>query len=490
MERVSQPKHQSSSSDLINGSIIKLKFVLSINQTVDINTSDYYGMVYLLAPLALYFALYITPVIGLPASVFLIYCITRLKPLPSCDSRSVTLLVYNFAIAAAIVINSGAAGPLYVNSDWNKHYAVFNELVTHNSLSEQGVTLRYYIAMYITPALMEKTFGFSNGVFLASWITLGLFIFLNQVSSLISSKPTRYLAPLVFFLFSGSDIIGTYITGYQRGSPNHLEWWAGWIEYSSPITSIFWAPQSTIPAWIAIALLMRRPTLDQAFFVYPLLIVSCILWSPFAALGITPYILSTLFRHDLKLANIKVLFLLAILLLCAITCYYLTFDVDEVPKHWVWNNPCLTLTPGEPCFTPSGYILFIFLEVMPVAAIALSSKASRGPTVYISIFILALLPLTQIGLNNDLAMNASKPALAALIIGMIISLSTAGPIKKLAITAVLLLGIATPASESFRSFKLDRNTPNTGDIKAFASRQPKVANQYLTYKNIWFIRNN
>jgi len=461
---------------------------LSMHHKVDLQRTDYFGVLYLILPVIFFFGFYTTPAIAVPSVVFLMYCISRLKLAISSNPSSHALLGLNAVISAAVLINSGAAGPLYVNGDWYKHYAIFNELARHSAIAEQGFTLRYYIGAYIVPSFAEKAFGFSNGIFLATWLFLGLFIFLNQLSALIKSPRLKYGAPFIFLLFSGADIIGYYLTGFERGNINHLEWWAGWVEYSSPITSMFWAPQSTIPAWIAVAFLIRRPTIEQKLFVSPLILMSCLLWSPFAAIGIAPYLMLTLVHAGFKTADIKVVHLTGVALLSALVGYYLTFDVQGIPKHWVWNNPCLVKTPGEPCFTVSGYVIFLLLEVIPVAVLALSSSLSRGPITTISITILALLPLTQLGLYNDLAMNASKPALAALIMGMILSLQSQSKIRKSACAVVMALGIATPASESFRAFTHVRHITSDGDISSFVQQFPDFAKQYVTTRKIWFLR--
>lgn len=465
-----------------------MNITLSMKQKIDLQPTDYFGVLYLILPVVFFFGFYTTPTIALPSVVFLIYCISRLRPIHSSNPSHYALLGLNALVSMAVLINSGAAGPLYVTGDWYKHYAIFNELVRHSSIAEQSFTLRYYIGAYIVPSFAEKALGSSNGIILATWLSLGLFIFLNQLSTLINSAPLKYIAPFIFLLFSGADIIGYSLTGFERGNINHLEWWAGWIEYSSPITSMFWAPQSTLPAWIAVAFLIRRPTIEQKLFASPLILTSCLLWSPFAAIGIAPYLLLTLVHPGFRTADIKIVHLTGIALLAALVAYYLTFDVQGIPRHWVWNNPCLVKTPGEPCFTVSGYLIFLLLEVIPVGALALSSRLSRSPITLISLAVLALLPLTQLGLYNDLAMNASKPALAALIIGMIISLQGQSNARRLACAVVMGLGIATPASESVRAFTLARHIANDGDISSFVAQFPDFAKQYVTTEKIWFLR--
>lgn len=470
------------------GSSKNLNITLSMHQKVPLQSTDYFGVIYLLLPIVAFFAFYTIPAVAIPSTALLLYCISRLQLKKSDSPLNIPLLVLNAIISAVVVINSGAAGPLHVNTDWYKHYAVFNELARHSAVAEHSFTLRYYIGAYIIPSFAEKAFGFSNGVLLASWVSLGLFIFLNQITSLITSPLIKLIAPFIFILFSGADLLGYYITGFQLGPINHLEWWAGWVEYSSPITSMFWSPQNTIPAWISIAFLIRRPSIEQNFFVSPLILMSCLLWSPFAAIGIAPYLLLTLLQAGFKTADIKFIHLSIIAALSAILCYYLTIDIESIPKHWIWNNPCLPYVPGRPCFTLSGYLLFILLEVLPVAVIALSSKASRNSIIYISLIILVFLPLTQFGQANDLAMNASKPALAALIIGMIIALQDASKLRKAAIAAVMVAGIATPLNESMRAFNEKRYIETDGDITGFVTKFPKYTKQYITPEKIWFLQ--
>lgn len=465
-----------------------LNITLKMSQKIHLQPADFAGFLYLILPVVFFFGFYTIPFVAIPAVFFLLYCISRIRMNESSNPSSKGLILLNATISIAVVLASGAAGPLYVNGDWYKHYAILNELTRHSTIAEQGFTLRYYIGAYIVPAFAEKVFGFSNGLIIAAWLSLGLFIFLSQLSAIVRSPALRYATPFMFLLFSGADLIGYSITGFERGNINHLEWWAGWVEYSSTITSVFWAPQSTLPAWIAMAYLIRRPTIEQKLFVSPLVLLSCLLWSPFAALGIAPYLLLTLVHREFRTADIKIAHLVAVAILSVFICYYLTFDVDKIPSHWVWNNPCLVKTPGEPCFTFSGYLLFLALEVIPISIIALSSKVSRTPITYISIAILAFLPLTQFGLYNDLAMNASKPALAALIIGMIVSLHQHSRIRLISSAAILAAGIATPWSEISRSYKLDRTLSEDTDISFFVKTFPDFAQQYVTERKIWFLR--
>lgn len=465
-----------------------MKFRLWTNERIYLHKSDYFGVIYLALPLILFFMLYTITVVAIPSTIFLAYCITRLRIADSTQPTNWRLLAFNAIIAAGIILLSGSTGPLFANGDWYKHYAILNEIARHDTLGEPKFTLRYYIGAYIVPGLLEKFVGYSGGIIISAWVWLGLVIFFNQLTELIKSPVIRYLAPVIFMSFSGADLIGYYITGFMRGDIFHFEWWAGWIEYSSPITSMFWAPQSTLPSWIAVAFLIKRPPIEQKLFVSPLLLTACLLWSPFAAVGIAPFLLLTLIHKNFRLAEINLGYFAGIGLMAVTLCYYLTFDVESIPKDFVWNNPCLKSAPGEPCFTLPHYAQFILIEVLLVACIALSYKPARNAITYISILILLILPLTQVGLYNDLAMNSSKAALGALIIAMVVSLQDASVWRRSFATLILLAGVATPAGEIYRGFNLQKSFAADIDITQFVTRFPGFAQQYVTAKNIWFIK--
>jgi len=465
-----------------------MKFIVAANEHIHLKQADYFGIIYLTLPLILFFMLYTITSIAIPSTLFLIYCITRLRISDTAPKTDWKIKTYNACIAAAVIILSGSTGPLFANSDWYKHFALFNEIANHSALGEPEFTLRYYIGAYIVPGIIEKFVSLSNGISISLWLWLGLVIFLNQLTTLIQSTALRYAAPLIFMLFSGADILGSQITGFKRGDIFHFEWWAGWIEYSSSMTSMFWAPQSTLPAWISIAFLVQRPTIEQKLFVSPLLFSACLLWSPFAAIGIAPFLLLTLAHQDFRLSKINFGHLFALGLIVLLLCYYLTFDTGNIPKNLAWNSPCLISNSGEPCFTWPNYAKFILIEFFFLALIALSFRPTRNAITYIAIGILLILPMMRLGLYNELAMNSSKPALGALIIAMILSLQDSNAWRRSFAALLLAAGIATPAGEIARAFKLPKSLSPDYDITTFVLQNPIFAQQYVTNKNIWFIR--
>jgi len=464
-----------------------MKLTLGAAPPIKLDRADYIGIIYLSLPVVLFFSLFTLYIVAIPATCFLLYCLSRLRPVSS-EKSELKLLSVHAISAATIVLLSGSTGPLYVNGDWVKHYAIFNEIANHSVLAEPNYTLRYYIGFYILPAQIERALGASNGIILSLWIWLGLITFFSQTSKLIKSPTLKYISPLIFMAFSGADVIGTYLTGFMRGNMYHFEWWAGWIEYSSPFTSIIWAPQSTLPAWIAMAYLMKRPHPEQQIFVAPILLLASLLWSPFATIGIVPFMLTALANPNFKRVAINAPYLAGIMILSILVFYYLTFDVGTIPRNWIWNSPCLAAVRGAPCATLSGYLRFVLLEVSVMAAISLMHKPTRNHMTYTAIAVLLLLPLTQVGANNDLAMNASRPAICALVISLILSLEAITMLRGCIIALGLACGITTPGGEIYRGLTFKRLLSTDTDLTYFIENSPTHKDQYITTKNIWFLR--
>nr|GFD06178.1 hypothetical protein [Tanacetum cinerariifolium] len=224
----------------------------------------------------------------------------------------------------------------------------------------------------------------------------------------------KFLAPVMFMLFSGMDVVGYWITDFQRGTIYHYEWWAGWIEYSSSLTSIFWAPQNTIPGWMAAAFFLSRPNAKQFVVAAPLFLMACVLWSPFVALGVVVLMLCMLNKEIFDAVMLDVPGAVLVAIIAGLLAYYVTFDSVSIPRSFVWNNPCLKSAIGEPCFSVLGYVEFVVLEVLCIAAVAFSLKDTRTWLTFAACSVLLLLPFVQVGLYNDIAMSSSRPSLAVL----------------------------------------------------------------------------
>lgn len=171
---------------------------------------------YLLAPLFLFFLLYINVAIAVPACVLIAWCVWELcrsaaRPRIDTMAWSTPALLI---LAAAWVFLGGSFGVTGLNSDWPKHFAVFNFLADakHGLYAGPNEIMRYSIGWYLVPSAIAKataTGTYWHAALLGVWSTLGVFIFFRLLVDLVGGGPRALRAPLVFILFSGADIIGT-----------------------------------------------------------------------------------------------------------------------------------------------------------------------------------------------------------------------------------------------------------------------------------------
>ena len=402
---------------------------------------------YVLLPVAIFFLLYVAWWIAVPAVAALGWAIVsvlrrarRFVP----DGLNVPLLF----MAALWVFLCGGLGVLGQTFDWQKHYAVLNQLAGPGIAEPGGEVLRYALAWYLVPALLVKATGLKYA--LGWWTLLGVFLLFRLLADLAGGGRRALLVPAVFAVFSGADILGRAITGFQMGPLLHIEWWSRWIEYGSHTTSLTWVPQHALAAWLVVALIagqLRELTLRSQL---GLLLAATLLWSPFAAIGLVPFAL-LLVRRD-TLADWRNWMALVVALPLVV---YLTAGSGNLPASWPWTEPCDT---PDLCFSGRNYLRFAAIEFLVPAVVLLAWRRDR--IVLVATASLLLIPLFRFGAGNDFGMRGSIPALAAL--GMAAGLLLADSARlryAVPMAAVLALGSITASLEIAQRF-LDARVPS------------------------------
>ena len=100
--------------------------------------------------------------------------------------------------------------------DWRNYMAAFNLLEESYwppvyELDGQTWFLRYYLAWFIPPALLAKILGQQTlmvGMFI--WTAVGLIMTMLLAFRNLHKKHLLIIASLVFFLFSGLDLVGAW----------------------------------------------------------------------------------------------------------------------------------------------------------------------------------------------------------------------------------------------------------------------------------------
>lgn len=362
---------------------------------------------------------------------------------------TVATLLVCIAAATLLMVLGGEGRILYANLDWQVRDAVLSDMVANPwpFAYPDGAMLRAPIGMYLAPALVGKAWGrgagdmallAQNAVFLGVLLAIG--------STLFAGRRRQSVALALFLLFSGLDILGQIKVGHAAGlTPSaHLEGW-GPSQYSSTLTLAFWVPQHALAGWLgALAILLwreRRLGLGALLMLPPLLA----LWSPFAAIGMLPFLCVALasearYRRirpaDLLLPGIASAMALPALL-------YLAAGSGAVG---------LRLFP----IAPAIYLSFLTIEILPFLLISMAGlKARFGGALFVTAALFLLVaPLIQIGGWIDFAMRATIPALAILIAHLADMMSGGWPAstrRKGALALLLAIGAATPLTETVRA---------------------------------------
>ena len=362
----------------------------------------------------------------------------------------------------------GAGHFLYANTDWPMRDAVLMDLVHAPwppSYAVQGgehVILRTALAYFLPAAAMGALLGAQHAdLILYLWTGLGVALFLALLPLPERPGARLALALAVIVLFSGMDAVGVaLIAGYVPAPPMHLEWWAYPLQYSSHATQLFWVPNHALPGWIAAALVFRHWR-EPAFWPVAVLLLALLpLWTPFAALGMTPFLAALAadrLRRGLGL-RLPPAVLLPALLLLALQVRYLGLGFEVLEAS----------TPAQVVFEPARaalkYLRFVLLEFGVLAlGLAFLARHSRG-LLAVAAAVLTVLPLISFGPSNDVVMRASIPSLALLAILCVCALQEADSdsgrrMPRLLVIVALAVGAVTPAYEFWRALARPRWAP-------------------------------
>jgi hypothetical protein len=453
------------------------------------------AVIYLVAPLLIFFAAFVRVQIALPAFILIscqLYEVLRRTSWRETRELLSRDTFYIPCLATALLWWLYNVLPFSTNGDWHKHYAIINFLVQHPWPPEAivdglgNVTLRYYVGWYLVPAAILKLVDAPlQHTITLSWSVLGLSLFLKIMSPLVRQRRATIAIPLIFLLFSGASIVGLIVEDEHPVFTNgYLQWWAGWIQYCSNIAAIAYAPQHAISAWLGTALLMRYRHSEAFLKLYVLVAAAVSLWSPFSALGLFPFFCLFVAQCGLRKVILDWRPLLSVVVLVIPIAAYLTSAPEGVPHGLIGSLPCVM--PGRPCFSIPRYILFILIEISgPFAILFWRGEKEQGVLVTAAI-TLCVIPLYLVGEGNDFAMRVSGPAIAVLSILSAKAL-IAGPRKySVAMLIVLLLGL--PGVFADLAYPLNSTEHVTPDVKFPAFMSPVTLRQYLVRPPLWIFR--
>lgn len=371
-------------------------------------------------------------------------------------SRSFILLCLAFVLIGLWFLFSGSGGFGYQNYDHKVNNALLRDLIIQPwpltaFLHGVSTPIVYYLGYYLPIAVIGKLLGWKiANLFAFLWTYIGIVLsfiwFLKLGRIKIENRVSRALGlVLMFCLAGGLDYVGFYLVrGNAFYIANHIEFWAGYFQYSSNTTLIYWVPQHTVAAW-----LMTGMVVDSLYESYNLrylgmVLATGILTSPFGVFGNVPFLVIVfiryLFSKDRRtlFTRTSLIFNVASIWVAIMHLLYLTSNQLAFPQGWIWTfvNDRLSLIRTLIYFWILEFMLltclvlvFIWLGIrlsQPVSKesaipkwqnrfLLLKRQFDIDPPLFclflISLVVLILLPLYKMGQIDNLVMRGSIPSL-------------------------------------------------------------------------------
>jgi hypothetical protein len=419
--------------------------------------------------------------IAIPVTTLVLWALWRLFkqvsssqfPIPREVSR---LPIYLLLITGIWVFLSGVGG--YAFQNWDHHWrnAVLRDLITYDwpvvySAPDRGPLkmLAYYVGYWLPSALVGKAFGWkAANFFLFLWTWLGVFLVTLHLS--LKLKASLIKVAFLLILFSGMDALGPllFASDYPTLWPpiQHLEIWAGNLQYSSFTTQLFWVFNQAVPAWLCIVLILDNNVVARAEFSRPkqsptqeeiasdeeqehprndmrlVIWALCFFFAPLPSIGLLPYLLIEWFKKVniktlIKNVHFDLLFASALIVIIS----YLFFSSNTAAQEREFQS--LAIKDFLTFFLLEGGILWLLLV----------PQFWRDPRWAVTGVLLFAMPFIQFGSGRDFVMRASIAPLfyLMLMVGETIFQKTTNRILLFTFYFLLLFSSLTPLYEINRS---------------------------------------
>ncbi len=467
---------------------------MGMNKIIDYRRA---ALLYLAIPVIVFLFNWYIPLLAVPLSAGIIYCIFRF-PVAQSKPLSKRMLIASLIAILVWVYLSGIGGYVFQNSDHPYRNAVLRDLVNcewpvvYNGSDGHASMLCYYFTYWIPAALVGKVLGLALAQhFLYIWTVAGIFLFI-RVASFVKDKHVFML--LLFLIFFGGLDLLPFVSGNVVGFRpwSHMEWWCGW-QYSSLTTCLFWVYNQALPAWICTALVAdSKATLPQKAFIAALLFA----YSPFPFIGIVAYVCMDY-----------------------VVCAFFRYRVQRQVGEWLVSEGKDIFGKGQWVFVCIAFALFVVLA-------AFFGCTGRGMSVYILdgfslkyyirfcvveflvpcalmiwykyevrrvgiiMLMLLILPLFQFISKSDFVMRVSVPFILLLAVNFFAFMmsSRVQKNKRLLIfcIAYTVLGAAVPCSEICRAIK---NTCEGKSVPSYIESLSSSLNFTSTeYKESFYFR--
>ena len=388
------------------------------------------AIIYLMLPVAIWLLGYFHWWFGIPATALLVAGIWRalggswrVAPKPA------TFLL--LLMALGWVMTTAAGGLLDVScGDWNKHRGVLTDLARYSwpvhlpdplvafmlpEVQAPDALLRYYLGYYMAPGLMGRWFGPAALIWAVPlWTWGGVALIVLLFTQRFTRSRAAIVAALILMGFSGMDFLRILLLSGEAVplfSSSHIEsddFLLYRIQYSSNASALMWTPQHFIAAGLYSMLLLQLRSQPRFLACSGVLLAACLFWSPFAAVGLLPFlavlVLDNGARPFLRWQNFLLAGPLAGLLVA-----FLTSDSADIVQGWLWQKSAW----GELAQWLPVFYLTEFL-VLSLLLWRCQPQLLRERFFVASVLTLLILPVYTFGYFNDLGMRGSLPALMVL----------------------------------------------------------------------------
>ncbi|MEI0794678.1 hypothetical protein R4L75_01940 [Brachyspira pilosicoli] len=253
------------------------------NTEIKLNISVFLilGYLYLIIPYIIFVLGWTKYYISIPITVFLLitlYLIIKNTISQYNKYYSINLLVFiSILLIIIFFITILGIGEIFNQSGdmRNGRNAVFRDLINFSwpiIYPKNGYGFVYYFAHWVVPSLFGKLFGLQIGLFsLILWSSFGILIFFILMINFLNIRDNKYIiiSIIIFMFFSP-------IPSYAGGI---------FIEYASVAVQIYHLFNQSIAIWIMCTLFLYQKNSSNFAF----LGLSVVFYSPYAIIGILPY---------------------------------------------------------------------------------------------------------------------------------------------------------------------------------------------------------
>jgi hypothetical protein len=424
--------------------------------------------------------------------------------------KTSAFIIIVVALAAVWVWLSGIGSMAYQNDDYWVRNPIFKDLSTNSwpviyDLSKESevvqstcgsvkVAFSYYFCWWLPVSAIAKLFGLQEATrnfLLYLWALLGILLVIYFLCR--KMKKCSWIVPIVLIIFSGVDVIPYFVRtvlsaqGLNGGFfIQHMEWWAEYFQYSSNTTQLFWVFNQSIPIWLIMSIMIQ---MADAKYIAGWASLS-FAYSPWATMGIIPYVLYSSFRkkEDLKSAINPFNVAIPIVMLVIFGFFYAGSTgssgfIGLIFMKYVGKAKNIEIL----CM----YLLFIIVE-FGVYFVVMGKTAVKYEYFGVTLAELLIIPLLVVR-DVNFVMRASIPALFMLMIYVMNYLMDTKTkltrFRRKALIFILCCGMITPLSEIGRSvvytFSSDDILQN--EIGSFDDIQTDDVSRITTIRRQFFI---